>query len=370
MTPATTVRPDKPLGALASLALFGIVTLAFSTVSTAGETKQGLAAKSSPPAAKTKSGVYRKEASEIPLDAERLFKAVVKVHSRAVPEARSSEALGEEREGSGVVIGADGLVLTIGYLVIEADDVKITDQHGRSVAARIVASDQATGLALLRTVTPIDATPVPLGESAKTAEREPVMVVNNSGVDDVTLAYIVSRRPFTGNWEYMLDQAIFTSPPTLNWSGAALIDHNGRLLGVGSLIVRDALNGSHALPGNMFVPIDALKPVLDELLANGKRSGAARPWLGVSADEQLGRLLVTRVSPESPGEAAGIQVGDIILAVGDEGVRSQAEFYQKIWGRGPAGTEIPLRILQGIDIKEVSVRSIDPVDYFKPQTTF
>jgi S1-C subfamily serine protease len=168
----------------------------------------------------------------------------------------------------------------------------------------------------------------------------------------------------------MLDQAIFTSPPTLNWSGAALIDHNGKLLGVGSLIVRDVLNGSQALPGNMFVPIDELKPVLADLLQNGKRSGPARPWLGVSADEQQGRLFVTRVSPESPAEAAGIQAGDIILAVDGEGVRSQAEFYHKVWNRGPAGTEIPLRVLQGIDIKDVSVRSIDRVQYYKPQSTF
>jgi len=370
MTLGTTARQRQPLRPFAVfLALFCALTLTFSGPSIAVKTKQGFAARSAP-VAKAQRTADQGDAIDTTLDAERLFKAVVKIHTRAVPEARSSEALGEEREGSGVVIGANGLILTIGYLVVEADDVKITDKQGRTVPARIVAYDQATGLALLRTAAPIDATPVPLGESAKTVEREPVMVVNNSGVDDVTLAYIVSRRPFTGNWEYMLEQAIFTSPPTLNWSGAALIDHNGRLLGVGSLIVRDALNGSQALPGNMFVPIDALKPVLDDLLQNGKRSGPARPWLGVSADEQLGRLFVTRVSPEGPGEAAGIQVGDIILAVGEDGVRSQAEFYQKIWDRGPAGTDIPLRVLQGIDIKDVSIRSIDRVDYFKPQTTF
>jgi len=299
-----------------------------------------------------------------------LFQAIVKIETRAVPEARSSANLGAEREGNGIVIGKDGLILTIGYLIVEADDVRVTDSRGRTLPARIVGYDHPTGLGLVRTVTPLDVPPVPFGDSTKVAERDPVMIVNYGGADDVTLAYIVSRRPFTAAWEYMLDQAIFTSPPTRNWSGAALVDEQGRLLGVGSLIVREAMGGSHPFPGNMFVPIEALKPVLDELVKNGKRAGPARPWLGVAADEQQGRLFVTRVSPEGPGDKAGLKEGDIILGVGNEGVRTQAEFYRKVWSRGAAGADIPLRVLQGIDVKELSVHSIDRVEYFKPQTTF
>lgn len=361
----------KGSGAITAVAVIVLTTLiaVHADTSLAAVTRRVPPAKSSVPAAKVEKTTDT-ESGAAPADAERLFHAIVKVRTRAVPQARSSDTLGEEREGTGIVIGPGGLILTIGYLIVEADEVKITDSEGRTLPARIVAYDQATGLGLVRTIAPLDAAPVPLGDSGKAAEREPVMIVNNSGLDDVTLAYIVSRRPFTASWEYMLDQAIFTSPPTLNWSGAALIDHNGKLLGVGSLIVRDVLNGSEALPGNMFVPINELKPILADLLQSGKRPGPARPWLGVSADEQQGRLFVTRVSPEGPGDAAGIQVGDIILAVDGEGVRTQAEFYQKVWGRGPAGTEIPLRILQGIEIKDISVRSIDRVEYFKPQSTF
>jgi serine protease Do len=303
-------------------------------------------------------------------DSDALFRAIVKVETRAVPGARSSATLGEEREGNGIVIGKDGLILTIGYLIVEADEVRITDSRGRTLPARIVGYDHPTGLGLVRTVTPLDVPPVPFGDSGKVAERDPVMVVNYDGADDVTLAYIVSRRPFTASWEYMLDQAIFTSPPTRNWSGAALVDPQGRLLGIGSLMVRDALSGARSLPGNMFVPIDALKPVLDELVRNGKRGGPARPWLGVSADEQQGRLYVTRVSPDGPGDQAGIQVGDIILGVGNDGVRTQAEFYRRVWGRGAAGSDIPLKVLQGIDVKERTIHSLARVEYFRPQTTF
>ena len=185
----------------------------------------------------------------------------------------------------------------------------------------------------------------------------------------MTLAFVVSRRAFTGNWEYMLDQAIFTAPPALNWSGAALIDQEGRLIGIGSLIVRNALADDSELPGNMFVPIDVLKPILADMIGTGRRAGPARPWLGIAADEQHGRLFVSRVSPDGPGDRAGIRTGDIILGVGGEGVRTQAEFYRKIWATGAAGTDIPLRVLQGIDVREVKVRSIDRVEYFRPRTT-
>lgn len=303
-------------------------------------------------------------------DAERFFRAFVKVQARAIPNARSNASLGQEREGTGVVIGPEGLILTIGYLIVEADEVTIVDYRGRVLPAVVVGYDHATGLGLLRAVVPLDATPLGFGASAQLADNEPVLIVNHAGPDDLTLAYVVSRRPFTGNWEYLLEQAIFTSPPTLNWSGAALVSKDLRLVGIGSLIVREATTGEAKLPGNMFVPIDALKPILADLVKSGRRAGPARPWLGVAADEVQGRLVVTRVSPDGPGDLAGIKAGDIILGVAGDGVRTQAEFYRKVWSRGSAGTDIPLRVLQGVDVKEVAVHSIDRTEYFRPKTTY
>jgi S1-C subfamily serine protease len=302
-------------------------------------------------------------------DAVRLFDAIVKVETRAVPDARSAASLGREREGTGVVIGENGLILTIGYLLVEADEVKVVDRAGRTLPARVAGYDHATGFGLVRTVVPIAARPVPLGDSGRLAERDPVMVVNYEGADDVTLAYVVSKRPFTANWEYMLDEALFTAPPALNWSGAALIGKDGRLLGIGSLVVRDAKGDDGGLPGNMFVPIDALKPILPDLAKTGRRAGPPRPWLGLAADEAQGRLVVTRVSPDGPADRSGIRAGDIILGVGGVGVRTQAEFYRRVWARGSAGADIPLRVLQGIDVNDISLHSMDRVDYFRPITT-
>jgi len=305
-----------------------------------------------------------------PIDADKFFAAIVKVQAHAVPGARSSASLGEEREGTGVVIGEHGLILTIGYLIVEADQVDITDAQGRVLPATVVAYDHASGLALVRPIPRFEPAPLRMGDSGKLSERDPVLVVTHEGREGSTPAFVVAKRPFTGNWEYMLEEAIFTSPPSPNWSGAALIGKDGALLGVGSLIVRDALGGESQLPGNMFVPIDALKPILADMVKDGHRAGPARPWLGVAADEVQGRLMVTRVSPDSPADKAGLQTGDLILAVAGEPVHSQAEFYHKLWSQGAAGSEIPLKLLQGVDVRELKVQSIDRVDYFRPKTTY
>ncbi len=303
------------------------------------------------------------------VDPEKLFAAIVKVNVRATPDARSSATLGAEREGTGIVVGEKGLILTIGYLIVEAENVTVIDSKGRTLAAQVVGYDHATGFGLLRTLAPLDVKPVVFGDSTRVSERDPVMIAT-TGDDSINFAFVVSKRPFSGSWEYALDQAIFTSPPTANWSGAALFDRDGKLLGVGSLIVRDATLEEPKVPGNMFVPIDLLKPILADLVKGGRRAGPARPWLGVSTDEIQGRLVVSRVSPDGPADQAGVKVGDIILGVGGEGVRSQPEFYRKVWSRGGAGAAIPLKLLQGLDVKEVPVVSIDRVDYFKPRTTY
>jgi S1-C subfamily serine protease len=341
-----------------ALTLAALLALAALTGSAFAATAPGKSAAANPAPIK----------NDVP-DAERFFQAIVKVQARAIPNARSLATLGREREGTGVVIGTGGLILTIGYLIVEADEVTIVDHRGRVLPATVAGYDHATGLGLLRAVVPLDATPLPFGVSSELADNEPVLIVNYAGVDDVTLAQVVSRRPFTGSWEYLLDQAIFTSPPTLNWSGAALVSKDLKLVGVGSLIVREATTGDNKLPGNMFVPIDALKPILADLEKTGRRAGPARPWLGVAADEVSGRLVVSRVSPDGPGDLAGLKAGDIILGVAGDSVRTQAEFYRKVWGQGSAGADIRLRVLQGVDVRELAIHSIDRTEYFRPRTT-
>ncbi len=300
-------------------------------------------------------------------DSAETLSAVVRVKARILPNARSAESLGITREGNGVLI-RDNLVLTIGYLVIEAEGIEVHSGEGKAVPATLAGYDHASGFGLLRLVAPIEGRPLPLGDSKDLAERDPVMVAAHGGRDGVNLAYVVSRRAFSGSWEYMLDSAIFTYPPVMNWSGAALIGPKGDLLGIGSLIVADAMSPGSQSPGNMFVPIDLLKPILNDLIEKG-RAGPVRPWLGMSTEELRGRLFVARVSPDGPAARAGLQRGDILVSVGGEEVSSLADFYRRVWARGTAGVEVPLKVLQGTQVRDVSVKSIDRVEYFRAKPT-
>ena len=300
--------------------------------------------------------------------AEETLSAVVRVRTRILPNARSIATLGPQREGSGVLV-RPGYVATIGYLVIEAESIEVTGADGRSVPASLAAYDHASGFGLLKLLAPLAGKPLPLGGSETAVEREPALVASYGG-DGVNVVRVVSRRPFSGSWEYMLDTAIFTSPPVMNWSGASLISARGELLGLGSLIVADSAGTGSESPGNMFVPAELLKSILEDLIVNGKSAGPVRPWLGVNTEEMRGRLFVTRVSPDGPADKAGLKNGDMVIGVAGNEVASLAEFYRRVWALGAAGVDVPLRVLQGVQLKEVTVRSIDRLEYFRARQSY
>ena len=302
--------------------------------------------------------------------AEEMLSAIVRVKMKGIAGARSNETLGSTREGTGVVIDDKNHILTIGYIVMEADSIEVTPQDKRTVPATLAAYDHQTGFALLHASMSLNVKPMALGSSASLETSEPVMILTSGGREEASIAYVVSKRQFSGSWEYLLDSAIFTAPPTLKWAGAALVNHDGKLVGIGSLLVRDTIGPGTPLPGNMFVPIDILKPILGELIERGKRAEPPRPWLGMATEPMQGRLFVTRVSPEGPADRAGIKAGDIVIGIGGESVKTHEELYRKVWGLGPAGVEVPLRLLQGTDLREVKLRSIDRFEYFKSRPTY
>ncbi|MDP2241111.1 MAG: S1C family serine protease [Burkholderiales bacterium] len=293
--------------------------------------------------------------------------SVVKVSSKVIANARSLATLGQRREGTGVVIDSSGLVMTIGYLIIEAENVELSTADGKVFPATVIGYDNATGLGLVKALTPLPIKPVDIGQSEIAQEREMVLIV---GFDGVAPAYIVSKRPFVGYWEYLLDEAIYTAPATVNWSGAALLSREGKLLGIGSLVVNDAMGTSAHVPGNMFVPIDIIKPVLGDFIANGKSTMAARPWIGINTQEVQGNLVVTRVSLESPAEDAGLKAGDIIVGIGGQPFKGQADFYTKLWASGGAGAEIPVDVLKGNRVENFKIKSIDRNSYFRAQPMY
>ncbi|MCH7936513.1 MAG: serine protease [Proteobacteria bacterium] len=298
-----------------------------------------------------------------------VIQAVVGISAMIPEDARTAEHLGTMRSGSGIVIDDRGLVLTIGYLMLEASAAAVTDADGVLVRASLVAYDHNTGFGLLRARHPLGIKPVRLGSSADLAEGAPVIVISKGGPMPVMAARVASRREFAGYWEYLLEDAIFTVPPNPQYGGAALIDANGRLVGIGSLVVNDAVPGPEPVPGNMFVPIDALKPILSELLEKGRTSGPRHPWLGVYTNENRGRVVVTRTAAGGPADTAGIKPGDVVMGVGGKRVKSIADFYRKIWALGGAGVEVPLDLVpanaRAPKIRTVKVRSQDRYDWLK-----
>lgn len=301
------------------------------------------------------------------------LEALVSIKTTTTSKARSAASLGTTRTGSGVVIDRSGLIVTIGYLVLEAETIEV-QARGKNLPATLVGYDHDTGLGLIRTAIPLGVKPMPLGQSSSLPPQETALAAaaGNSALGLPPVAepvMVVSKRRFAGYWEYMLDEALFTSPPIQNFGGAALIGNDGKLLGVGSLVVQDALDQPR-MPGNMFVPVDLLKSIMGDLLAAGRSLAPPRPWLGVTSQDTPGRVVVARVAPESPAAVAGIESGDVILSVGGQDVRTLPDFYQRLWATGPAGSEISLLVSRGGKRQEMKVQSIDRLRFLRSQSSF
>jgi len=298
------------------------------------------------------------------LDLEGISRSVVKLRADVPEDAFTAGILGSQRTGNGVVINSDGLVLTIGYLVTEATDVWLTVPDGREVAAHPLAYDQVTGFGLVLPLEKVDIAPVPLGSSADIRAGDQAFVVSSPEFAEPQPVDVFARREFAGAWEYLLEDAIFATPAHPHWSGTALIDGGGNLVGLGSLLVRELTDGAE-INANMFVPIDLLKPILQELVTRGRALREPRPWLGVYAAEMTGKIYVTGVADGGPAQLADIREGDLIMRVAEHDVATLPDFYRRLWAVGPAGSGVPLTAIRGGTRLHLNVRSVDRLDLLK-----
>jgi S1-C subfamily serine protease len=295
--------------------------------------------------------------------AKEAVEAVVGIHAEIPDDAYTARALGTVREGSGAAIDEKGHIVTIGYLVLEADLIEVTWPDGRTVGASFVGYDNESGLGLIKADSPSGAKPIELGRSSDLEDGEPLIVAGRSAGAQAVL--VVARQEFAGNWEYMLDDAIFAAPAYDEFGGAALINHEGKLVGIGSLLTRVFLPSVGALSVNMFVPIDLLAPVLDDLIRTGRPRVVSRPWLGLNVTETQGRVFVTSVTASGPAASAGLAQGDIILTVDGKAVDGLSDLYRKIWALGEAGVKVRMSVLQGTQIRRITVESSDRFRFLK-----
>ena len=298
------------------------------------------------------------------LDFNDISRSVTKLRAEIPEDAFTASILGSERIGNGIVIDSTGLILTIGYLMTEATDVWLTGPDGREVAAHPLAYDQVTGFGLILPLQKMDLPPISLGCSADLRVGSEVHVLSAKDFAPSQNALVLARREFSGAWEYLLEDAIFTAPAHPHWSGAALVDKSGALVGLGSLLVRELIDGEES-NANMFVPIDLLKPILQSLKSTGRADRQPRPWLGVYAVELAGRVYVTGVVDGGPAQGADIREGDVISEVAQHEVGTLPDFYRRVWAVGPAGTGVPLTTMRGATQIHLNVRSVDRGELLK-----
>ncbi|HEY8623512.1 MAG TPA: S1C family serine protease [Casimicrobiaceae bacterium] len=303
-------------------------------------------------------------AAEVEFDLSVALNAVVALRADVAEDAFTASILGTERTGNGVVIGDDGLILTIGYLITEAETIWLTANDGTVVQGYPLAYDFTSGFGLVQPLGRLGVQPLVRGSAALVETDDDVIVIGHGGLAHALKARIIDKREFAGYWEYVLDEALFTAPAHPEWSGAALVGNDGRLIGIGSLLVQEQVD-EDTVHGNMFVPIDLLAPIVDDLTRQGRRSGPVRPWLGLYTAEVKERLVVSALASGGPAERAGVRPGDIVLEVGGQRVSELATFYRAMWRLGPAGTEIPLVLIRDGVRVVVRVHSADRGDFLK-----
>ena len=309
------------------------------------------------PAAQPRSADYA-------FDLNRALSSVVALSARVPEDAFTAETLGVERGGIGVLIREDGIVLTIGYLITEAEEIRLRTNQGQIVEGHVLGYDQASGFGLIQALEPLDIPAIGLGDSRHAGPGEKIVMAGAGGRRRSLAGSIVARQEFAGYWEYLIEEAIFTAPSHPNWGGTALIGDAGELLGIGSLHLQQQTARGRIVPLNMVVPVELLTPVFDELLT-GRAGRNGRPWLGVYAQEIQKAVVIVGVAGRGPAERAGLRPGDIIRRAAEMDITNLADFYRSMWALGPAGVDVPLTLEREGDVFDLRITSADRGSFLK-----
>ena len=297
-------------------------------------------------------------------DVEQTLASVVAVRTSIPHDAYTASRLGTERAGSGVVIGSDGLIVTVNYLLTEAESIWVIDNTGKALPAQVIGQDQDSGFGLVQPLQHLNRPPLSIGKSCDAIVGDKLILSGFGGIKQAQATRIIAKQEFAGYWEYLLDEALFTAPAHPQWGGAALLDPQGDLIGTGSLLVQQEVKGE-SIHVNMFVPIDLLAPILDAMLKTGRGPNPPHPWLGMYTQDPEGKLVVGTVTTGGPAERAGVRAGDMVLGVGVRRVHGLIELFRAIRKLGPAGVDVPLMLARAGDVLRITVKSADRDDFLK-----
>jgi len=311
----------------------------------------------------------RPQSEDYGFDLDRMLGGVVSLRAEIPEDAFTAEVLGTERAGNGVVISDNGLILTIGYLITEAEKIWLSTNTGQVAQAHVVGYDQATGFGLVQALARLDVEPIPFGSIKDVNQGSSVIIAGYGGRSHALEAEVIAKREFAGYWEYLIDEALFTAPGHPNWGGTACVGTDGRLIGIGSLLIQHSGGdeGDEATAeGNMIVPVDLLPPILDDLLRFGQVQSPPRPWLGMfTADGSDDDVFVVGLAKDGPADRAGVEVADVVMRVGDENVHSLADMWRKVWAQGEAGVEVPLTLIREGEELEMRLKSANRNSFLK-----
>lgn len=305
---------------------------------------------------------------DLTFDLKAALRAIYLIRTRVPEDGYTVQSLGSERTGHAVLIDERGLLLTIGYLIVEAETVWLVDADGAAIEGHVIGADTETGFGLVQMLGRPNNAPLKIGTATDMNVGDPAILAGYGGCGQSINVEVVGRREFAGYWEYLLDNAIFTSPPHPFWGGSALIGMDGTLKGIGSLFVQESeASGMSDEPreGNMVVPIDLIHGVKDELMKHGQRLSQPRPWLGMFSAESSGKVVVAGLWDGGPADQAGLEAGDLVLEIAGQPVECMAKMYKTIWGLGAAGATVPMTVFRDKRIVEVEVESASRSDFYK-----
>ena len=291
------------------------------------------------------------------MNIENTLSGLMTVKSQIPEQAMTASVLGQEREGHGVLIGENGLVLTIGYVISEAESIWLIDCENNAVEGHVVGYDQVTGFGLVQALGRLSGKVLELGDSDEVNVGRQMVLAGAGGKAASVDVTVVEVREFAGYWEYLISGAIFTEPAHPEWGGTALLDQEGRVCGVGSLILQSEDDSEPAR--NMVIPINLLKKVQDDLLAYGRRSSPPRPWMGWYVQDSASGPIVIGLVAGAPSMQAGVKPGDRVVAINGRKVSTINAMYREIWNTGEAGVSVNVAINRDADTRIVMVESID-----------